>query len=611
MENGNIITLDIHGASPQVAFLSDLHWDNPKAYLTLLKKHCDYCLENNIPIFLNGDTFCLMQGKGDRRGNKSDIRPEHNNAFYFDSIVDTSVEWFKPYAHLIFGVGYGNHECYHEDTEVLTERGWINIKEVTTEDNVFAFSKNEIHMEKPNAVVSKNVDKMVLIESSYQRQFVSEKHAVVLDDMTKVNAIDLGAIKELNLPHGRKVKGGQFKQSITPEFIELLTAVVCDATIVDHSKYNPNDTKKRIQFKLSKQRKIEYVKELLDYCGVEYTFKEATKSGVNKLQPYYIRVYGDHARFIFSLLNGVKKLPDSFAFVQGQHFEALIKGLKNTDGHITGNAIEVRTTSKHDADIIQTACILNGWNCSIKELSKDASGFANGKQQYLLRIVENIVNNRTVKKEVFDTPQKVYCLNMPSGNFITRYKGKVAFSGNTSIIKFHETDILKRWVDKMNLTYGSKIQLGGYGGWIVVRHHYRKTGDQFVTYKAKYFHGSGGGGIVTRGEINLTRSLEMYEDFDLFVMGHIHENKATNVARDYLHWDTMNKTYKIKHKQIHMMITGTYKEEYGDGAKGWHVERGAPVKVLGGRIATFQTVRSVKEGKEEVLKQIDSNKFPL
>lgn len=291
MENGNIITLDIHGASPQVAFLSDLHWDNPKAYLTLLKKHCDHCLENNIPIFLNGDTFCLMQGKGDRRGNKSDIRPEHNNAFYFDSIVDTAVEWFAPYAHLIFGVGYGNHE--------------------------------------------------------------------------------------------------------------------------------------------------------------------------------------------------------------------------------------------------------------------------------------------------------------------------------TSIIKFHETDILKRWVDKMNMLYGSKIQLGGYGGWIVVRHHYRKTGNQFVTYKVKFFHGSGGGGIITRGEINLTRSLEMYEDFDLFVMGHIHENKATNVARDYLHWDTMNKTYKIKHKQIHMMITGTYKEEYGDGAKGWHVERGAPVKVLGGRVATFQTVRSIKDGKEETLKQIDSNKFPL
>lgn len=291
MENGNVITLDIHGASPQVAFLSDLHWDNPKCKRDLLKKHLDYCLEHSIPVFLNGDTLCLMQSRNDRRATKSDILPEHNKINYFDAVVETATEWFAPYAHIIFGVGYGNHE--------------------------------------------------------------------------------------------------------------------------------------------------------------------------------------------------------------------------------------------------------------------------------------------------------------------------------TAPLKIQESDILKRWVKMMNLTYGSKIQLGGYGGWIVVRHHHRKTGNQFVTYKAKYFHGSGGGGIVTRGEINLTRSLEMYEDFDLFVMGHIHENKATNVARDYLHWDTMNKTYKIKHKQIHMMITGTYKEEYGDGSKGWHVERGAPVKPLGGRLATFQTVRSIKDGKEEVLKQIDSNKFPL
>ena len=45
--------------------------------------------------------------------------------------------------------------------------------------------------------------------------------------------------------------------------------------------------------------------------------------------------------------------------------------------------------------------------------------------------------------------------------------------------------------------------------------------------KIRYFHGSGGGGVVTKGALNLTRALEMYEDFDVFTMGHIHENAAT------------------------------------------------------------------------------------
>ena len=69
--------------------LSDIHWDNPKCDWDYLKKHLDYCKENNILIHINGDMFCLMQGRGDTRRNKSDIRPEHNNAKYLDSIVET------------------------------------------------------------------------------------------------------------------------------------------------------------------------------------------------------------------------------------------------------------------------------------------------------------------------------------------------------------------------------------------------------------------------------------------------------------------------------------------------------------------------------------------
>ena len=66
---------------------------------------------------------------------------------------------------------------------------------------------------------------------------------------------------------------------------------------------------------------------------------------------------------------------------------------------------------------------------------------------------------------------------------------------------------------------------------------------------------------------------------DCFTMGHVHENKETWVARDVI-----NNLNKVSHKPIILMNTGTYKEEYGDGSKGWHVERGAPPKPVGGRI---------------------------
>jgi hypothetical protein len=58
----NIHKLSFKGNSAKIAILSDIHWDNPKCDRELLKKHLDYCVEENIAVHINGDFFCLMQG---------------------------------------------------------------------------------------------------------------------------------------------------------------------------------------------------------------------------------------------------------------------------------------------------------------------------------------------------------------------------------------------------------------------------------------------------------------------------------------------------------------------------------------------------------------------
>jgi hypothetical protein len=282
----NVHSINVHGESFKIAMLSDIHWDNPKCDWNYLKRHLDYCLKENLPIHINGDMFCLMQGRGDKRSSKSDIRTEHNNSRYLDSIVETAVEWWSPYAHLLTVIGYGNHE--------------------------------------------------------------------------------------------------------------------------------------------------------------------------------------------------------------------------------------------------------------------------------------------------------------------------------TAIIKWQETDVLQRFVDLLNYKNGTNVQTGGYGGWFIINQYLTKTTT--ATTKIKYFHGSGGGGIVTKGAINLTRALELYEGFDVFAMGHVHENSARNDVREIV--DNKN-NHEIKHKDLHLMLTGAYKEEYGDGSKGWHVERGAPIKPIGGRILTINTNRLQNEGYRPTNKVIDSRKFPI
>ena len=266
----------------KMAFLSDLHWDNPHCNRQLLKEHLDYCLEKKMPVFLNGDTFCLMQGRGDRRSNKSDIRPEHNNSRYLDSVIETAVEWFAPYKDILAVVGYGNHE--------------------------------------------------------------------------------------------------------------------------------------------------------------------------------------------------------------------------------------------------------------------------------------------------------------------------------TSIIKHQETDVLNRFVDLFNYTHKAELILGGYSGWIWISNTTR--GNVVLSTKIKYHHGSGGGGIITKGALGLSRALMYYDTMDVYTQGHIHENWARDDVKEYLF---ANQKPEVRKKEVHLMLTGTYKDEYNDGFSGFHIEKGRNPRVIGGRILHIKYVRK----KNATYKLIGSSRFPL
>lgn len=285
----NCHKLTVDSLHTSVAMLSDIHWDNPKCDRELLKKHLDYCLKEEMPIMINGDFFCLMQGRYDPRRNKKDILPEHNVANYLDAVIEDAVDWWAPYAHLLTVIGYGNHE--------------------------------------------------------------------------------------------------------------------------------------------------------------------------------------------------------------------------------------------------------------------------------------------------------------------------------TGIIRNCETDPLRRFVDILNYKEKSNVHLGGYGGWIVLSQV--RGGGMFNT-KIKYYHGSGGGGVVTKGAINLTRALEMYDGMDVFTMGHIHENSCRTDSREGLITKSKRGIHSVV-KDVHLMITGTYKEEYEDGYMGWHIERGAPPKTIGGRILTVDSYR-IRDGRttwKDSEKIVDSRRFNI
>lgn len=90
---------------------SDEHWDNPHCNRALYARHLDLALERRAPVIKYGDLFCAMQGKWDKRANKSALRDEHAaRDDYLDALVETAAEWHRPYAAILAVAGPGNHE---------------------------------------------------------------------------------------------------------------------------------------------------------------------------------------------------------------------------------------------------------------------------------------------------------------------------------------------------------------------------------------------------------------------------------------------------------------------------------------------------------------------
>jgi hypothetical protein len=119
-----VIDIQSVGNSADYLMISDVHFDNPKCDRKLLKRHLDEAVIRKAKILINGDLFDLMQGKNDRRGVKSDIRPEYLVKDYYSAVVNDAVEFFAPYAENLAFVAYGNHETSiikHLEIDVLSQ----------------------------------------------------------------------------------------------------------------------------------------------------------------------------------------------------------------------------------------------------------------------------------------------------------------------------------------------------------------------------------------------------------------------------------------------------------------------------------------------------------
>lgn len=143
-----------------------------------------------------------------------------------------------------------------------------------------------------------------------------------------------------------------------------------------------------------------------------------------------------------------------------------------------------------------------------------------------------------------------------------------------SILRHCETDLTERLCERISLLSGSKVHSGGYGGW--VRFVVRWSTKGGLCLNLKYFHGSGGGGLMSHGTLATRRMASWTPDADVLVSGHTHDQWLVTLSRERL-----GASGRVYLDEQHHVRTPSYKDEYVDGYDGWHVERGAPPKPIG------------------------------
>jgi len=161
-----------------------------------------------------------------------------------------------------------------------------------------------------------------------------------------------------------------------------------------------------------------------------------------------------------------------------------------------------------------------------------------------------------------------------TADFLRPYKKNILMLGRgnheTSVEKKNQIDLISMLIAKIG---ESEIMAGGYGGY--VKFGFRR-GTWQKSVNLKYMHGWGGGGPVTRGVIDTNRQAVYLPDANIVVNGHTHDSWYMPIARERI-----DQNGKLSQDICHFIRTPTYKNDYGDGSGGWHVETGKPPKPRG------------------------------
>jgi len=357
-----------------------------------------------------------------------------------DKISDDSYERF------IKGIVNRGH-CYDEETEVLTSNGFKFWKDLTKDDFVGMVepkTRKFIGFSKPLKMISYDVDEDLI---SFENRDVS----LLITDGHKIYASFCNTEYNRNHPEGNfslieaktpnvskrqhptkpawqkplrmssAAKNDQKGIEYTPEMFKFFGFFIGDGCATPKNK--------KVSFHLKKPRKIEWLKETLAECNLDYSITE------NKDETFTFIISIDREK-LFSLFyneNNKKTFPVEFLKMSREQFSNFYEGLVNSDGSIYDGQMRYGTNSKELVERLQALFSINDMvvgNINEKNGNYSFNIFENNFPMFN----DSRKKGTTIKKHYTG---KVYCCEVETGLLIIRRNNKVCLCGNCSVLE-HE-----------------------------------------------------------------------------------------------------------------------------------------------------------------------------
>lgn len=356
------------------------------------------------------------------------------------------------------GVETSQH-CFDDKTEILTTNGWKTYDSISKEDIVLSYNMESEVIEPTliEEIIIRNFDGKLLGFSNKQLDVLTtdEHRMLVRYDCHKYQRRGTNIISPEGQKYFDSLKTDNDKwhielakdvfgkrriykaagKAVAWSESDILFYKMCMAVISDgYFCHKKGINGVGIGFRFKKERKCLQLESLLNELGWYYT-KALDKHNVWN---YYLRFeYGNR---IYTAIGENKHIPYEVLSLGADVIKELVIYYSLYDGcndkRVGCNTINISTTVKHNADMLQAMCVLCGMRCVCSEKVKGEYNIkgrtGTSKNCYNLSINGERSESKVHEERYYKVPYNgiVWCVNNRNTTVIARRNGRVSIQGN-------------------------------------------------------------------------------------------------------------------------------------------------------------------------------------